>query len=149
MPWRHQTPSRNKKAVVFTTVMTDDYQDQLVLLDLIAAFATVDHNVLIARLEHMFDIRALQWFNSYLKYRSFSVELGKFSSSSAPIISGIPQGSILGPLIYIYIRPLGDIIRKHNVSFHLYADDTQLYLPLKVGDSIHPLLECISDIKKW
>ncbi len=47
------------------------------------------------------------------------------------------------------MRPLGDIIRKHNVSFHLYADDTQLYLPLNVGDSIQPLLECISDIKKW
>ncbi len=45
------------------------------------------------------------------------------------------------------MRPLGDIIRKHNVSFHLYADDTQLYLPLKAGDSIQPLLECISDIK--
>ncbi len=47
------------------------------------------------------------------------------------------------------MRPLGDIIRKHNVSFHLYADDTQLYLPLKAGDSIQPLLECIADIKKW
>ncbi len=110
------------------------------------------HSVLIGWLEHLIGIRgtALQWFNSYLKDRSFSVELGKFSSSSAPIISGVPQGSILGPLLFnLYMRPLGDIIRKHNVSFHLYADDTQLYLPLKAGDSIQPLLECIADIKKW
>ncbi len=47
------------------------------------------------------------------------------------------------------MRPLGDIIRKHNVSFHFYADDTQLYLPLKAGYSIQPLLEFISDIKEW
>lgn len=46
------------------------------------------------------------------------------------------------------MHPLGDIIGKHNVSFHLYADDTQLYLPLKAGDSLQPLMECISDIKK-
>ncbi len=56
----------------------------------------------------------------------------------------------MGPLLFnLYIRPLGDIIRKHNVSFHLYADDTLLYLSLKVGDFIQPLLECISDITKW
>ncbi len=123
-----------------------------ILLDLTAVFDTVDHNVLIGRLKHLIGITgtALQWFKSYLKDRSFSVELGKFSSSSAPIISGVPQGSILHPLLFnLYIRPLGDIIRKHNVSFNLYADDTQLYLPLKFGDSIQPLLECISDIKKW
>ncbi len=111
----------------------------------------MDHNVLIAWLEHLIGIRgiALQWFKSYFKDRFFSVELGKFSSSSAPIISGVLQGFILGPFLFnLYIRTLGDIIRKHNVYFHLYADDTQLYLPLKVGDYFQPLLECISDIKK-
>lgn len=74
----------------------------LILLDLTAAFDTVDHNVLICRLEHLIGIRgtALQWFSSYLKDRSFSVELGKFSSSSAPITSGVPQGSILGLLLF-------------------------------------------------
>ena len=45
--------------------------------------------------------------------------------------------------------PLGDIIRKHNVSFHFYADDTQLYLSLRLNDSVQPLLDCIVDIKKF
>ena len=47
------------------------------------------------------------------------------------------------------MRPLGDIIRKHNVNFHFYADDTQLYLPLKAGESIQTLMDCIRDIKEW
>ncbi len=124
----------------------------LLLLDLTAAFDTVDHNILLCRLERLFGIGgiALQWFNSYIRDRTFSVELGKFSSSVAPIICGVPQGSILGPLLFnLYMRPLGDIIRRHNVSFHLYADDTQLYIPLKAGDTIEPLLACLGDIKKW
>ncbi len=76
--------------------------------------------------------------------------LGKFSSSSDPITSGVPQGFILGPLLFnVYMCPLWEIIRNHTVSFHLYADDTQLYLPLKAGDSIQPLLGCISDTKEW
>ncbi len=89
----------------------------LLLLDLTAAFDTVDHNILLCRLEHLFGIRgiALQWLNSYIRDRSFSVELGKFSSSVAPIICGVPQGSILGPFLFnLYMRPLGDIIRRHN-----------------------------------
>lgn len=63
---------------------------------------------------------------------------------------GVPQGSILGPILFnLYMRPLGDIIRRHKVQFHLYADDTQLYIPLKAGDTIQPLLACLGDIKNW
>jgi len=104
------------------------------------------------RLEYFFCIKgtALQWLRSYLKDRFFSVEIGKFSPSSAPIISGVLQGSILGPLLFkLYMSPFGDIIRQHNVSFHFHADDSQLYLPLKAGDSIQPLLDCLGNIKKW
>ena len=123
----------------------------LILLDLSSAFDTVDHDILISRLEHLIGISgvALQWFKSYLSNRSFSVSLGGACSSHAPLLCGVPRGSILGTLLFsIYMLPLGKIIQRHNINFHLYADDTQLYIPLKPGSSdISHILSCLTDIK--
>ncbi len=126
----------------------------LVLLDLSAAFDTVDHNILISRLEHYAGVRgmALQWFKSYLTNRSFAVKVGECLSTSAPLTSGVPQGSILAPLLFsLYMLPLGSIFRKHGVSFHCYADDTQIYMPLQKNDknALTPLLNCLRDVKSW
>jgi len=79
---------------------------------------------------------------------TISVALGKFSSSTT-VFSGIPQGSILSPLIFnIYILPLEKMTWKHNVSLHFYADHTLIYLPLTLGDSILPLMDCLENIKQ-
>uniref|UniRef100_A0A8D0A4W1 Reverse transcriptase domain-containing protein n=1 Tax=Sander lucioperca TaxID=283035 RepID=A0A8D0A4W1_SANLU len=126
----------------------------LVLLDLTAAFDTVDHAVLLSRLEHCVGIRgtALKWFSSFLANRSFSIMIGDLFSSAAPLSCGVPQGSILGPILFsLYMLPLGAIIGKHKLSFHCYADDLQIYLPIKANDSValNSLLSCITDIKLW
>ncbi len=106
----------------------------LVLLDLTAAYDTVDHAVLLSRLDHYVDIRgtALEWFRSYLSKRSFSVMIGDLSSSHASLCCGVPQGSTLGPILFsLYMLPLGSVISMHSLSFHCYADDLQIYLPLR------------------
>lgn len=91
---------------------------------------------------------ALQWFRSYLADGTFCVSLGEAVSSSASCLYGVPQGSVLGLLLFsLYLLPLGSILRKPSISFHRYADDSQLYMPLKTYNP--SLLQCLHDIKAW
>ena len=103
----------------------------LCLLDLSAAFDTIDHSILIHRLTSWFGINGsvLSWLKSYLSNRSFYVNLTGTKSSIFQLLYGVPQGSVLGPLLFIlYTTPLSHIISKSASNHHLYADDTQLYM---------------------
>ena len=126
-----------------------------VLLDLSAAFNTVDHNFLLERLKQCgISGTAQSCFKSYLEDRSQKVHLHGSSSASSLLRFGVPQGSVVSPILFtIYTIPLGEICRRHGVQYHLYADDTQLYVSFKVGDAVD-LLEaqrriemCIAEIK--
>ena len=125
----------------------------LVLLDLSAAFDTIDHQIILSRLELCVGIKGnvLKWFQSYLSERTFSVHLGQYSSAAAPLAYGVPQGSILGPILFsLYLLPLGSIFKNHNISYHCFADDLQVYLPIKANkESRIALLSCLKDIKSW
>ena len=126
----------------------------LVLLDLSAAFDTIDHTILLDRLQNYTGVQgqALSWFRSYLSDRYHFVYLNGEKSIITPVNYGVPQGSVLGPLLFsIYMLPLGNIIRKHGISFHCYADDTQLYISSRPDENakLSKLTECVKDIKDW
>ena len=98
----------------------------LILLDLSAAFDTVDHELLINDLKLIgIGGRILSWIDSYLRSRPFKVVIEDVVSDEGIMTSGVPQGSVLGPFLFsIYIAELSYLLETMDVSFHFYADDT-------------------------
>ena len=129
----------------------------LLLLDLSAAFDTINHKLLLVKLKKFYGISGivLQWIESYLSGRSFTVSIGKSKSSTCVLEIGVPQGSILGPLLFIlYTKDLESIVHKYGLSIHLYADDTQIYFSIEIDpESEDPDLSniesCFNEIKSW
>ena len=127
----------------------------MLLLDLTAAFDTIDHALLLLRLHKHYGIggTVLQWFASYLHQRDQSVLINSSKSDPVTMEWGIPQGSIGGPILFVsYTAPVEDIIHAHGLSCIIYADDTQLYITMKSSErivAIERIEQCIRDVKAW
>ena len=127
----------------------------LISLDLSAAFDTIDHQILLNRLRLSFGVGelALSWLTSYLVGRVQSVRIGRHSSSPMSLTSGVPQGSVLGPLLFtIYTSPIARIAQFYNISLQQYADDTQLFIalsPHSPSTEISVLTTCLSNLHTW
>ena len=126
-----------------------------------AAFDTVDHPTLLQRLRDRFGMcdSVVSWFRSYFENRTTRVSIKNASSHKHILNYSLPQGSIIGPQCFIlYISPIGDIIRQirhHNISFHCYADDIQLYaafdhkIPGECERTMDRITNCISELNMW
>ena len=127
----------------------------LTLLDLSAAFDTIDHDILITRLSTWYGISgtALSWFTPFLTDRWQAVKIGNCFSDMLPTSCGVFQGSVLGLLLFtLYTTPLSSVIQIHNLDHHLYADDTQIYVSLTTPDtcrSLNQLRDCFHDVSLW
>ena len=115
----------------------------LTLLDLSTAFDAIDH-ILLTHLKNAFGIcdLALLFFDSYLQGRTLIIIVNEVKSSPSLLTCGVPQGSVLGPILFIlYTWPLSDVISHHSVSHHMFADDlncTNLNSPSEAFDACFP-----------
>ena len=127
----------------------------LTLLDLSAAFDTIDHSLLYDCLHDWFglDGTVLSWIKSYLSNRKQKIKIGDSFSEAVILPFGVPQGSVQGPLLFtLYTSPLSQVISKFNVTHHLYADDTQIYLTVdsrNFDSSMEELTECLKSVQEW
>ena len=109
----------------------------MVLIDLQKAFDTIDHSILLEKMSCLgFAGKTIAWFTSYLTNRSFIVNVGKESSSPGKLSCGVPQGSILGPLLFLLY--VNDMPQAVNSELLLYADDTCL---IYMGKNIQKIEE--------
>jgi len=151
----HSTETALIKIINDIRLNTDTGQlSVLVLLDLSAAFDTVDHNILLDRLENWVGLSGmvLKWFRSYLEGKGYYMSIGDHKSEWTSMTCGDPQGSILAPLLsHLYMLTQSQIMRKNQTAYHSYADDTQIYLALAPNDysPTDSLCQCIDEIKNW
>ena len=124
----------------------------LILLDLSAAFDTVVHSLMLKDLQAIgIEGEALDYLKTFLINRTYCVQIGRAFSRTKVLARGVPQGSVLGPILFcIYTIELMHLLRDHGVNFQLYADDTQFYLSLgNVEESERKINEVMVDVKRW
>ena len=137
------------------TAMDNKQGTILLLVDFSSAFGTINHNILIRRLRLRYGIvgKSLDWLTSYLKERTQRVVIGDQSSSTTTLMTGVPQGSVLGPLLFsLYVQPIADIIRTNGLFFHQYADDFQEYTHFDLTHSalvaaVKQMEDCLDEVK--
>ena len=142
--------STQKTPFLIQCLKTKKQVTLLLLIDFSKAFDLVDHSILLRKLDH-YGIRgqALNWFKSYLTNRKQFVSIGSSKSSTNQILYGVPQGSILGPLLFIiYINDLPQI--SDIANFIMYADDANIFLIGENLNEVYDKLITLSDaLVKW
>ena len=113
----------------------------IVALDISAAFDTMDHTILLNRLNNSFGVgrNVLSLISSYLAMRSQTVRVGSASSAPSDCSCGVPQGSVLGPILFTaYVSPIASVACGHHVNQQQYADDTQLCIAFTKQTVVSP-----------
>ena len=121
----------------------------MILIDLQKAFDTIDHEILLEKMIYIgFSEQVINWFRSYLSNRTFQVKIGKTLSDAGKLSCGVPQGSILGPLLFLLY--INDMPQALSCDLLLYADDSCIIYQHKVVKEIEKVLnKNFSDLCDW
>ena len=134
------------------TSLDNKRQVLLIALDLSAAFDTIDHKTLRKIMKNRIGMTndAVDLILSYLENRTQIVAINDVLSNSQELEFGVPQGSLLGPLLFsIYLTPLNDIIGSTKFSYQVYADDTTLYCEIKNESEVAEIERSLVIISNW
>lgn len=151
----HSTETAMTKVVNDLLTAVDSGKPTVLLsLDISAAFDMLDHDRLLNRATELFGLsgQVINWLESYLTGRTSYVSIGNCRSSTVNCTTGVPQGSVLGPLLFsIFTSPVSHLISSFNVLCHQYADDTQLYtsIDLSSDHDINNLSDCADAVTRW
>jgi hypothetical protein len=161
-PYQSAYRSRCSTETALLKVASDIYGEMdrgrvsmLVTLDISAAFDTIDPFILLERLKTYFGVtgKALEWIRSYLDLRKQFVKINGVESLVSSLCAGVPQGSVLGPVLFsAFIAPLSDVIDSFKIRHHQYADDTNLYnsfSSLNQHDNLTQVSNCLDAVNNW
>lgn len=126
-------------------------QVDVIYTDLSKAFDSLDHSILLDRLE-CFGVSSslFNLIKSYLSNRFQFVQYRGYRSKNISVISGVPQGSILGPLLFnIFIDDIINIFKQHNINYLLYADDIKIYVEVRSHQDCIRMQNCLQEISQW
>ena len=135
--------------IYFNDLITSKNTTDVIYLDISKAFDSVSHNKLLNKIWSMDTIKPLwSWFYSYLTGRYQCIRINNCVSELLPVLSGVPQGSILGPLLFIiYINYLPNYIHFSNVL--IFADDTKCYKHISNNTDANLLQSDLESLSKW
>ena len=146
---------KSKMAALKEEILLSQYVHLLALLDVSAAFDTVDHGILLERLSTSYGLSgmAYTWLESYITGRAQIIHVGNRHSPPSKVLYGVPQGSVLGLVLYVlYTSDVAKLVEALGLGAHLYADDTQLYGHCSPANSLElasRVLRAIDSIHEW
>ena len=122
-----------------------------IYLDYAKAFDKVDHQLLLSKLQlYSFHSKIIKWIESFLTNRSQQVIVDGHMSITAPIISGVPQGTVLGPILFlIFINDIASCVLHSTLTLRCFADDTRICRSISDLNNVHELQSDLEEVTKW
>ena len=148
LPGRSSSLQLLKVLDIWTKALDEGYDIDIVYMDYMKAFDSVPHRRLLSKLHsYKFSDQMCGWIQDFLYNRKQLVTVNGENSAWCPVISGIPQGSVLGPLLFVIF--INDLPNNVSSNVFLYADDTKIFNTIKSDDDVQILQKDLDNLEEW